>query len=368
MNDFRDLGQGSKMRAASPILVVAEPDKSSGDSWRRFLAVLCFMEFYTGLVRSGTILWESWSDDFSPLSANPMFWANAILLFRAFCLYICGRALWFGSKHAGRWVFIALVLTLVTLIWVAWSDYRAFCEIRGSSLPIWPARPWANLSYILRNAVQMVPLLTCFVISLLFRRSATGKGEPHTARWVVLASAWCFAVAVEELLVGNAGAFLAFCTQSIHLETGALYVYAAVVAGTGVLLILKAVPARTAALILAAIGVVYAAEESFVLPWLVNIAIHALYLSVPGYPGGLSYRWVHTRQEFLGVFVDSVRLVGPWLLIALYARFVPMRTPPDDGSPYPRRYCRKCLYNLHGLESDRCPECGTELGTGSPTA
>lgn len=46
MNDLRDLGQGSKMRAASPILVVAEPDKSSGDSWRRFLAILCFMSLY----------------------------------------------------------------------------------------------------------------------------------------------------------------------------------------------------------------------------------------------------------------------------------------------------------------------------------
>lgn len=368
MNGLRDLGQGSKMRAASPILVVAEPDKSSGDSWRRFLAVLCFMEFYTAFVSNGRYLWQLCSHQLVPTPSLETCCMAVVLLLRAVALYACGRTLWFGSKHASRWVFIALVLTLVALIWVTWSDYRAFCEIRGSSLPIWPARPWANLSYILRDAVQMLPLLNCLAISLLFRWSATGKAEPHTARWVVLASAWCFAVAVEELLVGNAGAFLAFCTQSIHLKTGALYVYAAVVAGTGVLLILKAVPARTAALILAAIGVIHAAEESLLMPWLVNIAIHALYLSVPGYPGGLPYRWVHTRQEFLGVFVNSVRLIGPWLLIALYARFVPMQTPPDDGSPYPRRYCRKCLYNLHGLEASRCPECGTELGTGSATA
>src|SRR5262249_8419680 len=33
----------------------------------------------------------------------------------------------------------------------------------------------------------------------------------------------------------------------------------------------------------------------------------------------------------------------------------------DDGSRWPRRYCGRCFYNLHGLEPDRCPECGMLL-------
>ena len=36
-----------------------------------------------------------------------------------------------------------------------------------------------------------------------------------------------------------------------------------------------------------------------------------------------------------------------------------MRLPPEDGTPYPRRYCGNCYYNLHGLDTaERCPECG----------
>ena len=44
-----------------------------------------------------------------------------------------------------------------------------------------------------------------------------------------------------------------------------------------------------------------------------------------------------------------------------YAWKAPMRKPPDDGTPFPRRFCGKCYYNLHGIEANRCPECGTEF-------
>ncbi|MBI4582099.1 MAG: hypothetical protein HY718_20550 [Planctomycetes bacterium] len=49
------------------------------------------------------------------------------------------------------------------------------------------------------------------------------------------------------------------------------------------------------------------------------------------------------------------------LLIAIYARRYPMRVPPEDGSPWPRRYCGQCGYNLHGIEAAECPECGRRL-------
>ena len=367
MNDLRDLGQGSKMRAASPILVVAEPDKSSGDSWRRFLAILCFMEFYTGFVRSGTILWESCSGDTSHLSVNTTSWVNALLVLRAFCLYICGRALWFKSKHTRRWIVLAIALTLLSVACTTWAAHRALTELAiSNSIPIvWS---WDLVKgFILSDSAGMLPILACLISVLILPGRHRTNRSFSMAGWAFVAATWCFAAAIAEQLHDGAASALAYYANSIGMQAPAPFVYSAFVALTGVLLIRRSFLARSTAVVLAAIGVVVAAERAYVLPWLVNMAIKALYASIPANLSDLPYRWVHTRHEFLGVFVDSVTLIGPWLLIALYARFVPMRIPPDDGSPYPRHYCRKCLYNLHGLESDRCPECGAELASGSAT-
>jgi hypothetical protein len=67
------------------------------------------------------------------------------------------------------------------------------------------------------------------------------------------------------------------------------------------------------------------------------------------------------RYAFTKIFVDSVFTAGPWLLIAVFAWRVPMTRLPEDGSPFPRRYCGKCRYNLHGLDTNVCPECGAKL-------
>lgn len=43
-------------------------------------------------------------------------------------------------------------------------------------------------------------------------------------------------------------------------------------------------------------------------------------------------------------------ILGSWLLLTARRRI-------DDGAPH----CAKCAYNLTGLTSDRCPECGIVL-------
>jgi hypothetical protein len=341
---------------------MTEPDKSGKGSWRRFLAILCLMEFYTAFVRGGTMLWESWTGRDSDLSIIEIpFWVNVLLTLRAASLFACGRALWFESKHTRHWIVLVLVLTLSSILCGTWAANQGL--VRWGAMTSWAMNwSWRAVNiYVLSDSAKMLPVLACLIAAFIAERRRRASRSFAMASWVFVAATWCFASAIaEQMQAGVAsrmGAYASFFTMPalVSLAYSALFVL------TGLLLIRRSFLARSTALILAAIGATVAAEWTYELPWLFNTAIHALYLSVPGYPGGLPYHWVHTREEFVGACVESVRLVGPWLLIALYARFVPMRTPPDDGSPYPRRYCRKCLYNLHGLESDRCPECGSEL-------
>jgi len=70
---------------------------------------------------------------------------------------------------------------------------------------------------------------------------------------------------------------------------------------------------------------------------------------------------VFDRTLFECLFVVRVKWAGPWLLIAVFACRAWMHPFPDDGSPYPRRYCGRCRYNLLGVPQPRCPECGSEL-------
>jgi len=114
------------------------------------------------------------------------------------------------------------------------------------------------------------------------------------------------------------------------------------------------------------LAVVAAAPEikaAYAISLLVRTAIDALLLSgLPGpvpdfspYPFGCFL----ANETFFGLtFVTPVWLAGPWILIAVFAGRYPKRLPHDDGSPFPRRYCGHCGYNLHGLRDPICPECG----------
>jgi len=68
-----------------------------------------------------------------------------------------------------------------------------------------------------------------------------------------------------------------------------------------------------------------------------------------------------TKHDFYWLGVAPVRFILPWLLIAWYARRVPMLRPGEDELPFPQQFCGVCHYNLHGIKKDRCPECGSDL-------
>ena len=164
--------------------------------------------------------------------------------------------------------------------------------------------------------------------------------------WVWMAATWCFVrilllASVEDGLNGYSFAGpLAFILPPA---------YACLLAGTAGLLLLKIRTARTLALMIAAIELALVWYDSYFGWLLVHFAT-----------GG--HAW--TRNAFHAICVRSVESVGPWLLIAVYAWRVPMTRLPDDDSPYPRRYCAVCGYNLHGLAESRCPECATQFATG----
>lgn len=281
-------------------------------------------------------------------------------MLRAVALFVCGKSLWFGSKWLYRYTVMTIVMTLASMVCVTWLEYRTLVS-DPTVASVTKSLSWNGVRFILRESGRMTPLVACLGTSLVFQRTRSQKRHFHTSRWVVLAAVWCLAVAFVEPLGGAIGYAFEYYATPFHMQSLAPFVYSLPVLLTSLLLLRASFLARSAALIVAAVGVVVAAESAYTVPWLVNMAIHALNLSASGYPGGLPYSWVHTREEFLGVFVQSVALVGPWLLIAVHARFVPMQAPLEDGSPYPRRYCGRCFYNLYGLEADHCPECGRAL-------
>jgi hypothetical protein len=115
--------------------------------------------------------------------------------------------------------------------------------------------------------------------------------------------------------------------------------------------------------------VVHPIFDAVVWAHLVGVAQKALYISVlrarqigfvPAhiFPFDSSF---FNRDLFTATFVETVMAAGPWILIARHIRRHPMRLPVDDGSPWPRRYCGRCMYNLHGIDAATCPECGRTL-------
>jgi len=133
---------------------------------------------------------------------------------------------------------------------------------------------------------------------------------------------------------------------------------------TTVLLLLAKPVARLAALVMGVVVMVLAVQGAWTVAGLVCSGIRMLYMESP-YP--MSEEVSHWRlfllndSTFRWVIIDQLIVAGPWFLIAVYVRLHPMRLPADDGSPYPRRYCANCFYNLHGVNDDQCPECGVVL-------
>ena len=351
------------MHHAEPILVRNEHDRPH--HWRRFLAALCFMEFYVTFVYAGLAIWDDDHglslDAWAEMLQIP--WVRIPLFVGAAMLYLCGRGLWRSrrSEKTWLWVGIASVFLMIVCEVVAaamWSSRGNPYFAPRSATPIGAA----ILAGFRSGSVHYV-LLAALAVGAWHTRPNNRLLRTTTAPWVYCAAAYCL-MSIPCGLLGQDYTALTFgwalfqwtSNSSFFLLAG--FVSAALFIATAAALLCRRRVARTIALVIAAVNIVGVWYHWYPLSMLVRLAIHALMMATP-LRAQVDESPIWTQYDFLSLFVDPLRSVGPWLLIAIFAWKVPMRKPPDDGTPFPRRFCGNCYYNLHGIEASRCPECGT---------
>lgn len=347
------------MPSTVPILV--QHDQGLPRDWQRFVAVLCFMEFYVTFVYAGAFLWDDDCTimDYSWLAHAPS-WACIAMMCGALLLYVAGRGSWRGGSSAGRWVWLGLVSVCVllaleaVLIW-GWLSKPGFYA---------PPTPVAagTMCIQLASSAYVAPL-GALILGICLTRSSSRLHGTSTAAWVYCAAAFCLAALPKWIFSGRAN-MTTVGYVGWHTTGNYSYMLLAHVANvvlplaTCVALLFHWRTARSAALIVVTVVAVDQWYACYPISELVRVSIGVLRLA-HGFADIGNRVW--TKHDFVSLFVEPVRIIGPWLLIAIYAWKVPMSKPPEDGSPFPRRFCGNCHYNLHGAASARCPECGSEI-------
>lgn len=84
-------------------------------------------------------------------------------------------------------------------------------------------------------------------------------------------------------------------------------------------------------------------------------------------PHGLAFAWRHPGAKYDKMILPIVvpyTVIVAGIIVLLYNRqaFTLVRSRLRRR----RRLCESCGYNLHGCESDKCPECGTPHGLVPP--
>ncbi len=354
------------MHHAEPILVRNEHDRPH--HWRRFLAALCFMEFYVTFVYAGLAIWD---DDpgmfFVPLAVvlqNP--WNRIPLLVGAAMLYLCGRGLWHGGRSTRIWLWLGIVslLSMVACEVVAvatWSPPPSPFFAPPEARPLGDA---ILVGFVLACVHWLLLAVLAFAVWLT--RPNNRLLKKTTAPWVYCAAAYCL-VSILAGYFGHDSTALTLAQTLFQSTSNPSVIFlpsvvsAVLLLGTAAALLCRWRFARTGALIIATVNTVGVWYNWYPISMLVRIAIRAMWMAQP-LTADIDDGMVWLKRDFVILCVDPLRLVGPWLLIAIYAWKAPMRKPPDDGTPFPRRFCGNCYYNLHGIEANRCPECGTEFG------
>ncbi len=347
-------------RKASTARIIIQRGPVDSDHWPRFVALFCFIFFYAQFVRSGSafclVAWPEYRKGDWAIE----YWSILIEVASAIVMYLCGRSLWRKGRFARWWLVAAIVALLGTVAaqtglqesFGYWGSLSGFTFVDTSR--------FSDGVLLLLGALPWIAVLT---VALARSHSSVMIRQRKRPLWVIVAVAWCLAAPVLAVTDPPLVYSLASLLRGLDLEFLAIPLAVLCPILTAFFLLAEVRWARLTALLVAVAYATDFCRYAFVISTLVHAAIEALFLSsyypvgegASPYPFGffLANDWF-----FQIVFVDLIMWSGPWIVIALYAWRVPMRMRPDDGSPYPRRYCGHCDYNLFGVSSARCPECG----------
>ena len=202
--------------------------------------------------------------------------------------------------------------------------------------------------------------------ALWWYRATDSRLRRRYPLWAILAGIWCLAYLICSLIVPQlaraqwSGAMIFPNRMRLVTELMALAPLLLLIAGSSKVALV--------AIAVASVDVIFPCWAMYLLSQCGWAAAAQLLISARHSPGWLPTSFpldcfLLNRDLFHEVFVGTVAIAGPWILIAFYARRYLLRPPIDDGSPWPRRHCGNCMYNLHGIDAATCPECGRSLIT-----
>lgn len=333
------------MCRSTPITVLdsPKPDKA----WQRFAAVLCFLEAFYHFTVDGR-----WVSGFlgSLLSGIPsgcdLPWITMQL--RPVVFVALGMALWnrHRSAHLLFWLAVAVCLAEIGAIW------QHQMSLRGSMAAARGAKP--------------------FPISMMVRH--VGEAALRETGWFALAAAgyWCHSRSRRETGEGRhpwvvcAGAwFSTQCMACVVLSVSGPWASAIIPLPRSLWLLQQYVTGALFAAAAAGLLFQWRQVRWMMLTCCLSAIAGCLFLDLR------MYDFVFLTEGIRKGIPDWLRIcmpgyvvsVGQWALATWFAFRVPMYRDADDGSPFPRVYCGNCHYNLHGLDTVRCPECGMHLQT-----
>lgn len=335
--------------------------------WRRFLAILCFVEFWTSFHESS--LWF-WYELQSPPWLSSQEQATSLIaagagVCRALCFWALGRALWRNRTRFWRPV-LGIVLFSTLAVWASallmLIDLHPLGPGEDSSTGFWGTMMISRRSTpFLYHAMHVAPYVLVHLPWLfvaawaVVRRRAWPEGSRYP--WVTLAATWSFALALLGVISGawSYGNLFQVFGRSCPLNLPSFQAVCSIVlpASCGLWVLVFRRNLWPIPLLIAVINLLEIASFGFY--WVPKV------ICADG-----SLRYLFNQRAFWSLFVTPVRVAGPWLLIVIWAKYYPARVLAGDGAPFPRRFCGNCRYNLHGIDSTRCPECGAVLDPSEP--
>lgn len=328
--------------------------RDTGDDWRWFAALMCMCLFIPEFVQTGTHIWNIAARAGYPPSMKPVSIVNWLFLVRS--IVFAGTAL--ALVHRSRTVVIWMAaLFLLSAIGMTVGLKREF-QLFSNSLPTPfsfgtdPSDPVAIIKTIYDWSGQRLPWIAMFAAGVWCRRADRRGVVYRTRTWAIMAAAWCLGDCA--VLWSGSNVLCWYFDPMIPRPISLMLIiglpFALVL--TVVLLLKRSRFARTLALLFAGASLAGTCISAY---WwcLMHRRTFAYFQHGPYF--GMA-PW--TQSLFDAYFIAPISAVGPWLIIACFARWAPMSNPPEDASPFPRRYCGRCGYNLHALTTTRCPECG----------